>query len=119
MAPGLFKFAPLLGVTNFTTDASNVGSGVYMIAVLAVVIGTIIALAIIVASPQGKFTKGIELFLTVVLGVLIVGQINSWATSQGTGRAALVAALFNGLPGDNGGGQTSALTEQTLDQLMK
>jgi hypothetical protein len=112
----LFIPAPVLAATDLTTQGSAIGSGVYGIAVLAVVVVGIIAVAVILASNQGKFLKGIELFLTVVLGVVIVGQLNSWGTAQAAQRTTLVAALFNG---GQGGGTTAAMTEDTLNQLMK
>ncbi len=118
MFNGLINPAPVLGVTNFTTDASAVGSGVYAIALLAVVVVGVIAVAAIIGSQQGKFSKGIELFFTVVLGVLVVGQLNSFATAQAAQRTTLVGALFNGIPGAQGGGNTSAMTAQTLEQLI-
>lgn len=104
-------------VTNFTTDASNVGSGVWMIATLAVVIVGVIAVAFVLGSQQGKFAKGIELFVTVVAGVLIVGQLTSWAEVQGAGRAGVITALFAGIPGQTGT-TTSAFSVDGLDSLM-
>ena len=110
--------APVRAATDLTSQGSAIGSGVYAVAVLAVVVVGIIAVAVIVGSNQGKFNKGIELFFTVIIGVVIVGQLNSWATGQATQRTTLVAALFNGIPGANGG-TTTAMTADTLDQLMK
>lgn len=108
--------APVLAATDLTTQGSAIGSGVYGIAVLGVIVVGIIATGVILISTQGKFLKGIELFLTVVLGVVIVGQLNSWGTAQAAQRTTLVAALFNG---GQGGGTTAAMTEDTLNQLMK
>jgi uncharacterized oligopeptide transporter (OPT) family protein len=107
---------PAGAVTNFTTDAQNVGSGVWMIAVLGVIVAGVIAIAAILASQQGKFTKGIELFLTVVSAVLISGQITQWGTDQGTQRATTVAALFAGIPGQTGT-TTSAFSADAMADL--
>jgi hypothetical protein len=110
--------APVLAATDLTNQGSAIGSGVYAVASLAVVVVGIIAVAGILASQQGKFAKGIELFFTVIIGVVVVGQLNSWATGQATQRTTLVAALFNGI-GGGGTGTTTAMTVDTLNELMK
>jgi hypothetical protein len=109
--------APVLAATDLTNQGSAIGSGVYAVASLAVVVIGIIAVAGIIGSQQGKFAKGIELFFTVIVGVVIVGQLNSWGTAQAQQRTTLVAALFNGI-GGGGTGTTTAMTADTLNDLM-
>jgi hypothetical protein len=109
--------APVQAATNVAQDGQSYSSALLMTGLVA--FGVAVLIAITGVMTQGnKIILAAEAILGVVLCVLTYGQATSFIAAGGTGVAGIMEATFQQIPGVVAGGVNSALTSETIAELM-